>query len=150
MKHYIYSVLITMITLTSCSIESDNNSETNIPEIIRIEWHLTNVTGGVSGLSNDFELNDIIWTFNEEYGALSVSNNNSDNTLEDGLDSGTYSFEITIQDNEEFLLVNDNEYGLLTIYPSDNEMTIDQNITMSGDAADGYLYTFRRVIIYEE
>ncbi|MBD0824097.1 hypothetical protein [Aestuariibaculum marinum] len=150
MKQQIYILLIACLTLTNCSIASDSNIDSNLPNIVSIEWHLTNVFGGLAGVDNNFELNEIIWIFNEEYGSLTITNTNNDDTIEDGFDSGVYSFSVTEQDSNQFLFVNNAEFGNLIINNSENEMVIDQNITVSGEAADGYIYTFERVIIYEE
>ena len=150
MKHYIYTFLLAILTLSSCSLNSDSNSDSNLPEIIAVEWHLTNVFGGLSGVDNNFELNEIVWEFDEEYGSLTITNTNENDTIEDGFDSGIYSFSVTNQDLNQFLFINDTEFGNLIIDNSENEMVIDQNITMNGEAADGYIYTFERVIIYEE
>jgi hypothetical protein len=48
------------------------------------------VNGGIAEVDTTFDLNKIIWTFNEENHILIVNNTNTDD-VEDGLDTGTYS-----------------------------------------------------------
>ena len=72
-----YSILITflsLITLTNCSISNEDNST---PQVYKTYWHLINVSGAFAGVNNDFELNKIVWLFNDTENTLTVSNNNS-------------------------------------------------------------------------
>ncbi|GAA4306170.1 hypothetical protein [Aestuariibaculum suncheonense] len=88
--------------------------------------------------------------FDEEFGALTITNTNDDAIIEDGLDSCVYNFSIQEEDSYQFIFIDNNEFGNFIINGSDNEMVIDQNITLSGKVNDGYIYTFKRMTIYEE
>ncbi len=130
--------IILIAIITSCSV----NNEDDKPQVVRSEWHLKNVSGGLEGVNNDFDFNQVIWLFNESQSSLTVLNNNT-NAVEDGLDSGTYIYALLDDGNNIFLIIDDNEFGSLTI--SNNILTIDQNITSNGSSADGFIYTFQLV-----
>lgn len=138
MKLKIFRSLIFIFIMTSCSI----NNEDAIPQASRSEWHLRNVSGGLAGVNNDFDFNQVIWMFNEPLSSLTVLNNNT-NAIEDGLDSGTYAYSILDDVNNTFLIIDDHEFGGLTI--SNNILTIDQNLISTGSGADGFIYTFQIV-----
>ncbi|MFI0427847.1 hypothetical protein [Mariniflexile sp. HMF6888] len=142
MRPYILIAFLSFITLTNCSI--GNNDD--IPDqIITTYWHLTNVSGGVAGVDNDFDLNDIVWHFNNTTNKLTIKNTNTDDTIEDGFDSGVYNFSVTTVGSDEFLVINSNEFGKVVV--TQTQLTIDQNMTTSGTGADGFIYTFTRVNI---
>ncbi|MFG6688033.1 hypothetical protein ACGK9U_15770 [Mariniflexile sp. HNIBRBA6329] len=148
MKHYILITFLSFITLTNCSISNDDSKQ----QVYKTYWHLTNVSGSVSGVDNDFELDKIIWTFNEDTNKLVVNNTNATD-VEDGLDTGTYTYSITEVEgegevNDLFLTIESNEFGKLTFDAT--ELVIDQNITTTGSGADGFIYTFKRVVIIED
>lgn len=144
MKHYILIAFCSLITFTNCSV--DNNE---IPEVItKTYWHLRNVNGGVAGVDIDFNLDKIIWFFNDQTGDLTVTNTNTEDTIEDGLESGDYSFTVNTDDTDNYLLINGNEYGGLLITAT--ELIIDQNIMSTGSGADGFIYTFQRVLVVQD
>lgn len=110
-------------------------------------WHLTNVSAGVAGVDNDFNLNDIVWSFDNTTNKLTINNTNTDDTIEDGFDSGVYNFSVTTVGSDEFLVIDSNEFG--NVVATQTQLTIDQNITTIGTGADGFIYTFTRVTIVE-
>ena len=143
MKHSILITFLSFITLSSCSLDNNDVKQ----QVYKSYWHLINVSGGFSGVDNDFELNKIIWSFNEEENELTVTNTNTED-LEDGLDTGTYTYSVDEDDNKDlFLTINSNEFGNFTV--SESQLIIDQNITTNGTGADGFIYTFKRVVIVE-
>lgn len=143
MKHSILVTILSLITLTSCSLGGDDDQ---LKEY-KTYWHLINVSGGIAGVDNDFALNKIIWSFEEEENNLIVNNTNTGNQ-EDGFDTGTYNYSLDENENKElFLIINSNEFGNIVV--SDSQMLIDQNITTSGTGADGFIYTFRKVVVLE-
>lgn len=145
MKHSILITFLSFITLSSCSLDNNNDIK---QQVYKSYWHLINVSGGFSGVDNDFDLNKIIWSFNEEENELTVTNTNTED-LEDGLDTGTYTYSVDEDDNKDlFLTINSNEFGNFTV--SETQLIIDQNITTNGTGADGFIYTFKRVVIVEE
>lgn len=146
MKHYILIAFCCLIAFTSCSISNNNNDDS--PQVIKTYWHLTNVSGGFAGVNHDFALGHIIWFFDEALAELSIENLNTDDSLEDGFDTGNYVFSIQEVNNETFLKVDSNEFGYFTL--SETELVINQNITTSGSGADGFIYTFKRVLVAEE
>jgi hypothetical protein len=137
-----YQILITfacLITLTNCSINNDTIDEPI--KTYKTLWNLVNVTGGIAGVNEDFNTGDIIWSFDNETNTLTVTNTNTDNMIEDGFDSGTYSFSVTNNSENYFLIIENNEFGAYSI--TENQLIIDQNITTSGSGADGFIYTFQ-------
>jgi hypothetical protein len=144
MKLKFLSSIVFIIILTSCSLNSDNNTE---PQIIRTEWHLRNVAGGIDGVNNNFALNTIIWTFNESSNILNVINNNTNTSLEDGFDSGIYSYSLLDNVNKAYISISQTEFGSISVL--DKQLIIDQNEKSTGGGADGYIYTFQLVEIIE-
>lgn len=138
MKYKFLISLILIVIIASCSINNDDDK----PQVVRSEWHLKNVSGGLAGVNNDFDFNQVIWVFNELQGLLTVLNNNT-NAVEDGLDSGTYSYSMLDDGTNTFLIIDNSEFGGLTI--TNNNLTIDQNLTSTGTSADGFIYSFQLV-----
>lgn len=145
MKYSIIIAFFSLITLTNCSIDNNNDVK---QQVYKTYWHLINVSGGIAGVENDFALSKIIWTFNDETKILTVNNTNTDTAVEDGLDTGTYPYSILKVEKDEFLIINSNELGGFTF--SETQLKIDQNSTSSGSGADGFIYTFKRVVIVED
>ena len=128
--------------LSNCSLDNGNNSESGTITIVF--WHLTNTSGGLAGVDDQFDLDKVIWSFNEVNGTLIIQNNNTDDTKQDGLPSGTYSFSVSLNSGNYLLYIDGAEFGSYSI--SDTELIIDQNITTSGSGADGFVYTFKKVM----
>ncbi|PKQ45114.1 hypothetical protein [Confluentibacter flavum] len=148
MKYYLIIACISFLTLTNCSLGDVDNSE---PQVIRVLWHLKNVSGGVAGVDNDFNSGVIVWEFKDATSTLTVSNNNSNAAIEDGLNSGTYTYSIDDNStgNDDYISIGPNEFGSIAITSNGNQLIIDQNKTSTGPAADGYIYTFDKSIIVE-
>jgi len=144
MKPYLFILVISFLSLTNCSIGNNDNTQ---PQVVEVYWNLINVTGGVAGVNEDYALGTIIWRFNEASGVLSVENNNTDDTKQDGLDSGNYSYSILDDNGNMFLVVDSNEIGRLTI--TANEFVLNENETSQGSGADGFIYTFRKTTVTE-
>tara|TARA_R110002049_G_scaffold38978_2_gene120380 strand:+ start:38727 stop:39137 length:411 start_codon:yes stop_codon:yes gene_type:complete len=134
--------------LTNCSI--DKNDDT--PEEITIaQWNLTHVSGGIAGVDIDFELGEIIWVFDEYNGVLSIGNTNTDNTLEDGLDSGEYSFFFTEDAPNVYITISGTERGSITVSEDQKHFILNQNETLSGGTgADGFIYEFEKTTVTVE
>ncbi|MGV3459108.1 MAG: hypothetical protein ACO1N9_01510 [Flavobacterium sp.] len=103
-------------------------------------WSLINVSGSIAGVSHNFPVGQITWTFNEN-ATIDVVNNNPDQNLEDFLDSGnfTYGFipsEMPTNTCSEDLFVWCFVLGCQNI--DGDTMTITQQF------ADGYTLTFRK------
>lgn len=127
--------------LSNCSLDNGSNSESGTITIVF--WHLTNTSGGLAGVDDQFDLDKVIWSFNEVNSTLIIQNNNTDDTKQDGLPSGTYSFSVSLNSGSYFIYIDGAEFGSYSI--SDTELIIDQNITTSGTGADGFVYTFKKV-----
>lgn len=141
MKRNIFTVFSFLFILTSCSIGNDNNND--IQPIVLNFWHLINTSGGLAGIDDSFELDTVVWSFNESNGTMTVENNNTEETKEDGLESGTYPFSFITEGDEEFIIIDGNELGKITA--NQTNFVINQNKTSEGDVADGFIYTFQRV-----
>ena len=141
MKQYICVVFSFLFLLTSCSINDNNNND--LQPIVLSFWHLTNTTGGISGVDDSFELDTVVWFFNEIDGTVEVENNNTEDTKQYGLESGIYAFSIITEGNKDFIIIDRNELGQITV--NQTNFVINENITSEGDVADGYIYTFQRV-----
>ena len=107
-------------------------------------WHLVQTNGGIQGVNDQFELGTIVWTFYENTGNLIVNNQNTDANKQDFLDSGTYTYSLETIEGQNFITIDGTEYGEITIRP--NEFIIDENTKSTGDGADGFIYTFEKVV----
>lgn len=131
-----------LFILTSCSLNDANNND-EAQEVILSFWHLRETSGGFAGVNDQFELDTVVWFFDETNGTVTIENNNTDDTKQDALDSGTYTYSIITGDIGLFIIVDGNELGEITI--DQTNFVIDQNNTSGGVAADGFVYTFQRV-----
>lgn len=134
MKANIFTLLIIVGIgfLTSCS-NDDNSSQENT---INGTWNLTNVRGGLASIDNDYSKGDIKWTFDQTSAILTVENKiGNDNGFY--LHSGTYSFNIE-DDNENQILFVDNDDFRMVI------LSIDKNLIITDDFNDGFIAKFKR------
>ena len=143
MKIKLLFILCCSLVLSSCSVSNNDEPEQNYKSL----WHLINVSGGFAGVNESFELETIIWSFDEATLKLTVANNNQDNAIQDGLDAGTYDYSIINTNGESFLVIDGNELGELTF--SQAGMQIDENLKSTGNGADGFIYSFQlqRVLV---
>lgn len=137
MKHFICVVFLFVII--GCGSDDDVtpvNPPSNPSGLIGI-WNLVNVTGGFSGINDDFEKGVIVWDFDDTKKRVEVTNNNAANSsTEDLFPTGVYTFSIvTINGNKE-LIVNERNLGNFEI--TTNEFIVDEQFK------DGFRYTFRR------
>jgi hypothetical protein len=140
------SIFITcLFILTSCSI-NDNSTDPIAAETVTQEWHLTQSSGGFIGVDNKYDIGTIIWVFDAEKGTISITNNNTDTTKEDAFSTGTYQYEILDVGKESYIIIGGNEFGKISSATND-KITIDQNQTSKGSAADLYIYDFDRLLI---
>ncbi|WP_372937835.1 hypothetical protein [Seonamhaeicola sp.] len=145
----LYIISICFIFLTSCDLNDDN--ETTYEETTYlVEWHLIEVNGGISGETDEFDLNTVVWTFNTENNVLTVVNNNTDDTKEDALDSGTYSYSETDFGGIFYLSIDGDEFGEFSFSSSNNFLTINATELSTEMVSDGYIYEFQRVLVEVE
>lgn len=138
MKKSIILVFSCVFILTSCSV---NNSDPLPPQKVKYLWHLINVTGGIAGVDNQFTVDTVIWSFDDATQTLAVENKNTDDSLEDGLDSGSYTYSVLDQGGKTYLTVDGSEWGSFEILQ--NKLTINQNVKSTGNGADDFIYTFQ-------
>lgn len=135
--------LLALLILFSCS---DDDTGTTIPtETLTGNWTLLTATGTIAGTTHEFPYGVIVWKFNTD-NTVTVFNNNTDESLQSGLASGTYPYSVTTNSEivgcEKSITINTNaEFGCLTV--STIEMDIDQGI------ADGVNYHFEKIIPFE-
>ena len=141
MKKYLLIVTLAFFTLTNCSLDNNNNEG---DQVVRVLWHLENVSGGPSDVDNNFSPNVVVWEFNEINSSLTVTNNNDTPSLEDGLNTGTYSYSFN---DDDILFIDTNEIGKVTV--TTTKLTIDGNIKISGTVEDGFIFTFNKQVIVE-
>ncbi|WP_282030300.1 hypothetical protein [Winogradskyella eximia] len=131
-----FYILVLMLSTLSCN--SDDDTEQNSEPTLNGSWSLVNVTGGLAGVDDDFEIGLIIWDFNQDNLELTVTNNNTANVIYDGFPSGTYDYEIFTETNGEMsVVINTVSYRVTTLASS--QLVIDEGIV-----ADGFLLTFIR------
>ncbi|MBQ0733259.1 hypothetical protein [Aquimarina celericrescens] len=137
MNRFFVLVFVFLFTTLSCSNDDDTSSDpdVNIPDLSG-SWNMVNVTGGFVGINHDFSNGIIIWNFNETNKTITITNNNTDDSVEDLLPTGTYDYSlVSIQGNQELILDGVNR-GNFEVTAS--ELIIEQQIR------DGFRYTFRR------
>lgn len=143
MKLNLLACICFLTLFTSCNTESNISEETiNYRE----EWHLIETNGGVSGITDEFELNTIIWEFDGTNNTLTINNLNTDDTKEDCLDTGTYTYIEEAVGGLLYLTINDTEYGLVT-FTSVGDFTLDGTQLSTGSVSDGFTYDFKRILI---
>lgn len=143
MKRNLLIALSFIFILSSCSLDSDSNAENENQDVILYTWHLVKTEGGLAGINDQFDLDTIVWTFDELNGIIEIENNNDDDTKQALLDSGTYNFSISTIIGENFIFIDSVEYGEITINTS--TFVIDENNKTDSQGADGFIYTFQRV-----
>ncbi|HLT33153.1 MAG TPA: hypothetical protein VKZ98_05130 [Aquaticitalea sp.] len=113
---------------------SDDDSNTPLPNTVT--WNLTKVEGSIAGVTHTFPTGLIHWTFNEDTNTLVVVNNNTDDSLFDFYDSGTYSYSVENNGTDAIVTIEDVELGAVTV--TQDELIIDEQID------DGFVLTFTR------
>lgn len=141
MKNCALIVLSCFFILSSCSTNDDPIES----QKIRYLWHLVNVTGGVAGIDEQFPVGTIIWSFDDATKTLTIDNKNTDDSIEDALESGSYDYSVLDVDGKTYLSIEGNELGSFEI--SQSNLIINQNIMSTGTGADGFIYTFRVEVI---
>ncbi len=152
MTNKFFLLLTCFFILTNCSLDNDNIIEDQ--QEYDLEWHLIEVTGGFTGVDLQFDLDTIIGVFDnggdnndaDNDNILTIVNNNTDDTKEDFLDSGTYSYSITQETNGNYITIEGTEFGEVT-FPTTTTLLIDTNELSTGSGADGFVYTFQRVLV---
>ncbi len=132
---FLFSFVI--VLFTNCS----NDDDTIAPAISGI-WNVSNVSGGLAGINDDYDPGVIVWNFNNRNQTLVVTNNNTENVIYDGYPSGTYTYSVTVLDGKSYLTVGNNEFGRITF--ETNTATLNQNELSGGAGADGFMISLVR------
>lgn len=136
MKTWLYLLFTLSILGISCCNDDDDNSET---QAIAGEWNLKHVQGGIAGVNDTYDDGVIVWAFSDNGATLVVENNNTEDVIYDGLESGTYSCSYLTTNGTTVSLIVDETIGLGFVTIDGTTMTLDENV-----AADGFLLTFER------
>jgi hypothetical protein len=121
-----------LVLLTNC--KSDDTISTNDT------WNLVNISGGFAGIDKNFNVGEIIWTFNEQNSTLIIKKNTQELFI--GIDEGTYSYAIEDINGTSYLNLDNLERGSFTI--SQNELIIDENKSSTGSGADRYAFKLEK------
>lgn len=130
--------LFTLLYLSNCSQTDDNSKK----DVLEGSWNLSKISGGFAGIDEDYPDGNIVWTFVSSESQLEINNNNTANTLYDGLPTGEYIYTLLTVDNELFLEINGDEFAGILL--SGDRLTLDQNRSSSGSGADGFVLQFQR------
>lgn len=127
-----------VITLfASCSSSEEKSAELKSLQGI---WNVKTIRGGIAGIDDDYTTGTITWAFTDH--TFTVDNNDSDASAYTGLESGTYSYATTQINGLNYISINGTGYGSYIL--SNNNLTINQNETVSGPASDGFILGFER------
>lgn len=123
--------------MLSCGNDDDNQNN-NDEGLLDGQFSLVNVSGGLLGVDDDFEIGLITWDFDGYNWVLTVDNNNSANVAYDGLPSGTYDYQILTTTGEDaYLVVNEVNFSYRIALYDSSELLLDEGI-----AFDGFLLSF--------
>jgi hypothetical protein len=133
MQKIMMFIFLSLLVITaSCS---DTNDDIN--DLLDGEWHVANINGGLAGINDEYIHGTIIWSFDSQTSKLTVTNNNTANTLYDGLESEEYPYSILTKNEVLYLLIDGQEFGGITL--SQNELMLNQNELSTGSGADGFI-----------
>jgi len=129
-------MILGLVVFTNCNNDDDSNQEETLNGI----WNVKNISGGISGIDDDYDNGIITWTFNNQ--VLTIENNESQGNIYSGFESGTYNYSTNEVNGINYITINNAEYGGYTL--SINNLTINQNETSSGSGADFFILQFER------
>ena len=124
----ILTLFLSCLISTSCNSDDDSTQQANIHGI----WHLINLSGGFTGINEEFERDQISWTFNSENNTVNVVKN----IAGFGPSSGIFSYRIEMEDEIEVVYINDSFIGSIAL--STETLKIDELVS------DGFLVTFKK------
>lgn len=141
----LFILLLALPFCMSCNNDDDNGSDPIVTDPLHGKWTLININGGFAGTNTDFDEGVIVWDFNVTTETIVVTNNYTGEAY-DGLDSGTYPYElvpntVTMEQCSHALEVTHDgmveNFGCHTIDGS--------TLTVSQIGADGFELTFKKV-----
>lgn len=138
-----FLVLFSICLMFSCVPDDSAARELEAEEVL--SWTLR-TTSNTLDLNNTFEQDVIIWRFDTVNLILRVENNNTDDTIFDGLDSGSYSYSIDPVSNVGlFLFIDGIEYGGVPI-STEQRLIINRNLKSDGSTETGeFVLDFNRI-----
>ena len=125
MKMLIYA-LFGATLLMGCQGDDDGNASLN-PDI-NGNWNLVRVTGGLTGVDDNFETGMIVWNFSDR--TLEVTNRNTDPNLEDMYETGLYNFALDTSTDALTLTIDTVSYSIDTF--------TNDELSFGNQYADGY------------
>lgn len=132
MKRFLFCVCLMVAVLMGCKSDDDANLASTDP--LEGQWSLVEISGGFTGGTQRFDSGVLAYTFLD--GTLTVENYNTDPTVFIFLDSGTYPYELTEQNNANRFTLDG------AVYAVD---TLESNIFVFNDmVSDGFTYTLER------
>ncbi len=136
------SKILVLVVVGFCGVIASCNDDSPQASTINGTWNLKNISGGLAGINDDYNQGIIKWIFDSHALTLTVENNNSQNTIYDGFESGIYSYSVLESGDNSYLIVEDTEFGGYTL--TENNLMIDQNKTSTGSGADGFIIELER------
>jgi len=135
-----------LVLFTSCSNDDDNSTEL---ESLNGIWNVKNISGGIAGIDNRYETGIITWTFDNQ--TLTVENNSAQGNIYNRFESGTYSYLLLEDENEQFINLNESGDYLKIIF-ANNEMILDPDDSrwlengeiIQVSISDSYTFKFER------
>ena len=135
-----FNLYIFVLALFTISCNSNDDLQINDQPTPNGSWSLVNVSGGLAGVDDDFEINLITWDFSHDDLKLTITNNNTAIVIYDGLPSGIYDYEIlSTTDDDEYLVVHNFGVNYKIITLSTSQFILDEGV-----AADGFLLQLSR------
>jgi hypothetical protein len=129
-------IILSLVFFTNCN----SNDDSNLAETLNGIWNVKNISGGFAGIDDDYDAGIVTWTFINQ--VITIKNNESQGNIYSGFKSGTYNYSINEVNGNNYIVINNAEYGGCTL--SINNLTIDQNQSSSGSGADGFMLQFER------
>jgi hypothetical protein len=129
-------IILSLVFFTNCN----SNDDSNLAETLNGIWNVKNISGGFAGINDDYDAGIVTWTFINQ--VITIKNNESQGNIYSGFKSGTYNYSINEVNGNNYIVINNAEYGGCTL--SINNLTIDQNQSSSGSGADGFMLQFER------
>lgn len=144
---FLIAFLIATVLLNSCCGEREMDEIVEETESIwNGTWHLTNVSGGLLVVNQNFEMGEVMWTFDEENNQLTINR-----TIDDGdpslvytlLGSGTYIINVTTDTlmNSSLVIIDEDvvfNMGQMT-FEGENTLIFNEFVPV-----DGFAYRFER------
>lgn len=140
-KLFVLFSAILVLVLTGCRTSDEALIDPTESNSIGQSWSLNKISGGLAGVSITYPYGQVVWTFNENTNELMVVNNITTTGVEyaySGHDTGTYSYEIVVNNGDSMLFINNQQRGIISI--SNTGLNIDDGV-----AADGMLTEFEQV-----